>query len=214
MMWPFSVWSKPKGRKNTEAVTGMLLLLFMVEHLGGNLLLLLPDAAPYRWYTINIGASAIVRVFEVLLFVLFVVHIGLGLRMRVYYMRLKRSSKYLRTPSNLTSRFVGTTGAAILIFLVVHLTQFFLPNRVNPIEGYDPYTHVHQTFQHVWYVVFYVVCMAMLGFHLVHGIRSAVVSFKRLPPPLIKRVRSFASLVAGLVSAGLAYIAIHIYLFG
>lgn len=213
MIWPFSIWSKPVGRKNTEAITGMVLLLFMVEHLAGNLLLLSSDPGPYRWYTSTMGHSIVVRVLEVALFALFAVHIGLGLKMRLHFMRMKRTNKFYRPPTNVTTRFVGTTGAAILLFLVIHLWRFFVPNRIVASPTYDLYTDVHAAFSNAWYTGFYVVSMAMLGFHLVHGIRSAVVSFKRLPPPLIKRIRSLASWIAGLVSAGLAYIAVHICMF-
>ena len=76
------------GRKNTEALTGTLLLAFMVEHFLANLMLLIDDPAPYQWYTETLGRALVVRGLEVALFGLFLVHIGIGLHMRLQHRRL------------------------------------------------------------------------------------------------------------------------------
>ncbi len=202
------------GRKNTEAVTGMLLLLFCVEHLAGNLLLLWPDPAPYHCYTESLGRSIIVRILEVALFALFVVHIGLGLRMRLHQRELRRKNPRIPKPKDLATRTIGLTGTVILIFLAVHLVRFFVPNRVVREGAFDLYAEAHLAFASAWYTTFYAVSMAALGFHLRHGIKSAIVSFKRVPAGLIPRLRTIGGWVAIVVPFGLAYIALHIYVFG
>ncbi len=52
-----ALFTTPFGRKNLEASTGALLLLFMVEHLLANVMLLWNDSAPYRWYTETLGRA-------------------------------------------------------------------------------------------------------------------------------------------------------------
>lgn len=200
----------PVGRKNTEAITGLLLLLFCVEHLAANTMLLLDDPSPYRWYTAVMGRSLIVRGMEVALAVLFVVHIGLGLTMRLHQRRMRRKNPRIPKARSWSTRTVGMTGVVILIFLVVHLQRFAMPNRVLGEMHFDLYSQAHLAFSNPWYTSFYVFSMAALGFHLHHGVRSAVVSFKRIPPAFIPRVRSLAVWTAMIVTVGLAYIAIHI----
>ncbi len=198
------------GRKNTEAVTGMLLLLFCVEHLAGNLLLLWPDPAPYHWYTESLGRSIIVRILEVGLFALFIVHIGLGWRMRLHQREIRKKNPRLPRPKDLATRSIGLTGIVILVFLVVHLVRFFVPNRLVREGAFDLYAEAHAAFGSVWYTLFYVLAMAALAFHLRHGIRSAIVSFRRVPPHVIPRLRAIGGWVAVIVPIGLAYIAVHI----
>lgn len=205
-------FSTTTGRKNIEAVTGALLLLFCVEHLAANLLLLLNDPAPYRWYTESMGRSSLIRLMEVGLFGLFIVHIGLGWRMRLRQREIRKMSPRLPKVKNFATRTVGLTGVVILIFLVVHLVRFFLPNKVVRPEVFDLYNEAHQAFSSFWYTLFYVFAMAALAFHLRHGIASAIVSFRRIPPMLIPRIRVVGGWLAIIVPAGLAYIAIHIYL--
>ena len=68
-----------RSRKMIEASTGMLLLVFCVEHVLGNSMLLLSDPEPYRWYTETMGRALLIRIAEVVLFGLFAVHISTGL---------------------------------------------------------------------------------------------------------------------------------------
>ncbi|MBP6510844.1 MAG: hypothetical protein KA339_09815 [Candidatus Kapabacteria bacterium] len=202
----------PMGRKNTEAVTGTLLLLFCVEHLAANLFLLWPDPAPYQWYTESLGRSLLIRIMEVGLFALFIVHIGLGMKMRLHQRRVRMMNPRIPKVTNFASRTVGYTGIVILIFLVIHLARFFVPNRITRPTTFDLYEQAHIAFANIWYMLFYVVSMAALGFHLRHGIKSAIFSFKRLPPSSIPQLRRVGGWLAIIIPAGLAYIAVHIFI--
>jgi succinate dehydrogenase / fumarate reductase, cytochrome b subunit len=201
-----------RSRKMIEASTGMLLLVFCVEHVLGNSMLLLSDPEPYRWYTETMGRALLIRIAEVVLFGLFAVHISMGLYMRWQHMRFTRSHPEKRPKQTLSTRLVGWTGAAILIFLVIHLDRFFIPNRfaANGAAA-DLYTMAHETFASPWYTLFYVVCMVALASHLHHGIRSAFFSFRFIPPHMVPRVRNSVSRVGLVTPLALAYIAVHIY---
>lgn len=199
------------GRKNLEALSGTMLLAFMVEHLLANLMLLWPEAAPYQWYTNTLGRSILVRGLEVALFALFIVHIGIGLHMRVQHRRLLARHPEAPRPKAVSTRFVGWTGLIILVFLVIHLWRFFVPNRIQQIEGFDLYQQAHLAFADPWYTLIYVLSMVALASHLRHGIRSALFSFRFIPKPMLPRVRSVLSWIGFASSLGLAYIAAHLY---
>lgn len=200
------------GRKNTEALTGALLLLFLVEHLVANSLLLCSNPSPYRWYVSTMGHSLIVRVAEVALFILFLLHIGLGLVMRYHYRKMIYKNPRAKKPKSTATRFVGLTGLLILVFLVVHLQRFFWPNRILSQVDFDLYTQAHLAFSNVWYTLFYTVSMAALALHLKHGIRSAMFSAKFIPASAVPRIRTIGSWVGMIVPLGLAYLAAHMYL--
>jgi succinate dehydrogenase / fumarate reductase cytochrome b subunit len=210
-MNPRSWFTSAVGRKNAEATTGTLLLLFLIEHMVGNLLLLLSSPEPYQWYTTTLGHSIIVRVLEVALFALFVGHIVIGYIIRRHHRRIMHQKSHLREPKSLFTRYVSYTGLAILIFMLVHLWRFFVPNRITMVDSIDLYAEANAAFSNVWYTLFYVASMAMLSFHLVHGIRNAVVSFKRIPKHWIPQLRRASVWIAVIVPAILAYTVVHVY---
>lgn len=206
-----SLFTTPFGRKNLEASTGALLLLFMVEHLLANVMLLWNDPAPYRWYTETLGRAIVVRGMEIGLFLLFAVHIGVGLLMRMYHRKLQRKHPNLPKPKSLSTRLVGWTGTAILLFLVIHLWRFFWPNRVIGVADFDLYAEARAAFSSFWYTAFYVICMVALASHLQHGIKSALFNFKFIPPKRVPLARKIGAIVGVTTSLGLAYIAMHLY---
>lgn len=206
-----SLFTTPFGRKNLEASTGAVLLLFMVEHLLANVMLLWNDPAPYRWYTETLGRAIVVRGMEIGLFLLFAVHIGIGLIMRLYHRKLQRKHPNLPKPKSMSTRLVGWTGTAILLFLVIHLWRFFWPNRVLGLTDFNLYAEARAAFSSVWYTLFYVGCMVALASHLQHGIKSALFNFKFIPPKRVPLARKIGAAVGVGTSLGLAYIAIHLY---
>jgi len=202
-----------RGRKMVEAVTGMLLLAFCVEHVLGNSLLLLSDPAPYRWFTETMGHALVIRIAEVALFALFALHIGLGLYMRRQHYRFVKQHPTKRPHQSMSTRLVGWTGIVILIFLVVHLDRFFIPNRFASEGSHaDLYAMAHSAFSSPWYTALYVVCMMALASHLHHGIQSAFFSFRFIPARLVPRVRTTVARVGLITPLALAYIAVHIYI--
>lgn len=205
-------FTTPYGRKNLEAITGSALLLFLVEHFGGNLLLLCTNPSLYQWYTNTLGHSILVRGLEAILFATFAIHIGIGLMMRIQYRKMMSKNPRAKRPKDITSRFVGITGIIILVFLVIHLWHFFIPNRVLVEKDLDLYHQASTAFASVWYTLFYVICMVALAMHLKHGIRSALFSFKFIKPSIVPRVRTVLMYVGMATPCGLAYIAVHLYI--
>jgi succinate dehydrogenase/fumarate reductase cytochrome b subunit (b558 family) len=205
-------FTTPFGRKNLEAVTGLLLLGFTVEHLLGNSLLLLDDPTPYTRYTTSLGHSLIVRVLEVALFLLFASHIGVGLYMRWHHRHIMASRpRAAKLHEPLATRMVSWTGIAIMLFMVIHLWRFFVPNRITAAPGYDLYADAYAAFASLWYVLFYAVIMGLLSFHLVPGIKSAVVNFKRIPRSVVPTLRHISVYIAWIVPILLAMIPVIIY---
>ena len=80
-----------------------------------------------------------------------------------------------------TSRNMGVLGTFVLIFIVVHLKSFWYEMKFGniPMVEYDSGTMknlfliVNEAFAQPWYVLFYVVSMLVLAFHLSHGFKSA-----------------------------------------
>jgi succinate dehydrogenase / fumarate reductase cytochrome b subunit len=70
---------------------------------------------------------------------------------------------------NLSSSSMAITGSFTLIFIIFHLITFKYGERVDG----SLYKLVETTFQQTGYMVWYVVAMIILGFHLFHAFQSA-----------------------------------------
>lgn len=164
------------GRKAVMACTGLFLVVFLLEHLYGNILLYAGDGgASFNEYSHSLSHSLFIRIVEVILFVSIILHV-----VQAIYLTKQNSDarpvKYavykVNETSNWFSRNMGITGSVIFVFLVIHLRTFFFPYRVTGgIE--DLAGSVQDAFSSTWYSAFYFIAMLILGFHLNHGFQSA-----------------------------------------
>lgn len=218
------------GRKILTGVTGILLTLFLVAHLAGNLSLLagdggeafniyakiLHDLGPLLWFA------------EIILIILFVTHAYIGISI---YLRKKKARpedyKYYKSqggPSkqNLASRTMIYTGSILLIFLVLHILHFkyqvFSPETYvtayNGTEMVDLARHVEVAFLNEWIVLAYTFVMVLVGFHLKHGVWSAFISLGAGNPKKTALLYTFGTIVAIALAVGFLFIPIYIYLSG
>jgi succinate dehydrogenase / fumarate reductase, cytochrome b subunit len=164
------------GRKLVMALTGLFLLLFLLEHLYGNLLLYKMDGGvAFNEYSEFMAGNLLIRIIEIVLFAGIIIHV-IDALVLTYDNRKARAVGYaVNHPSkNSTwfSRNMGLTGTVILFFLVIHLRTFFFPHRFGTPETSLAYD-VAYAFQSNWYAALYLVSMVLLGAHLNHGFQSA-----------------------------------------
>jgi len=207
------------GRKLVMALTGIFLLLFLFEHLYGNLLLYKIDQGrAFNEYGEFLVGNIVIRTIEYVLFAGFIIHIIDGLFL-TYQNRKARPVRYAinhkSQNSSWFSRNMGFTGSIIFIFLVIHLRTFFIPARFFEHETSMAYD-VAAAFQSEIYSAFYIIAMVLLGAHLNHGFQSSMttlgLSNKKYSPGL----RSLGTVIALLFMIGFASFPIFFYfdLFG
>jgi len=169
------------------ALTGIFLILFLVVHAGVNALVWANDGGEMFNRAANfLGANVIPRILEVGLFLFFILHIVQGYVLEAEN-RTRRSIGYAIDYGNRGSRWysrsMGLLGTLILLFLIIHLVDFWIPSRFGTMpeatinEGTK---HVHNLFvlmqvrfQELWVVIIYVLGCISLAYHLLHGFYSA-----------------------------------------
>ena len=174
-------------RKSIIAGTGLFLCLFLVVHLSANCMLLLPEdsaRAMYNSYSTLLRESPLVQIVAYVLYLSIIFHIVYALIVTVKNRRAKPTKYALnrsRENSSWASQNMGLIGVFILIFIVVHLANFWARIKlglgegvgVDPAGNKDVYAVTYSLFQNIYYVVFYALLMIPLGFHLHHGLKSA-----------------------------------------
>jgi succinate dehydrogenase / fumarate reductase, cytochrome b subunit len=187
-VWPANpvavVWGTMVGKKVVMAVTGMVLVGFVIAHMLGNLKMFLGPATidAYAVFLRTMGEpllpySLLLWVVRILLVTCVTLHITAAVQ-------LTRMSRAARPQAYDTKASIATTYAArtmrwsgvILVLFVVyhllHLTGGVVGFRPGEFRELSVYHNVVAGFS-VWYVsLFYIVAMACLCLHLDHGIWS------------------------------------------
>jgi succinate dehydrogenase / fumarate reductase cytochrome b subunit len=171
-------------KKIWMALLGLFLMLFLVIHLGINLCLLRSDGG--QWFTAAahfMGTNYVVKVLEIVLFGGFLLHMlfAIILQVRNWLSRPVRYAVLNKTTTPFLSKYMIYTGAIVLIFLVIHLMDFYfiklgLARSPVPLgEGGEPdfYATAILLFGRPVYSLFYIVIMVVLGFHLYHAFQAA-----------------------------------------
>jgi len=169
------------GRKLTMGATGLFLVLFLIVHVGLNLCVFANDGGDmFNRAAHFMGGNWIPRVLEIGLFFFLIVHIVQGLILEMSN-RAKRATGYKKSYGNRGSKWYSRSmallGILILIFLILHISNFWLPNRVHQGfllgEEINLYDRMKITFTVGWIVIVYLIGLIALAYHLMHGFQSA-----------------------------------------
>jgi succinate dehydrogenase cytochrome b subunit len=186
------------------AVTGLILVGFVVGHVSGNLLVFKGPGA------LNAYSAFLKQSLVVLYGVRLVLLLALGLHVWAAYSltRLDHGSRpipYARfepqvaTLAARTMRWGGVLLLGFIVYHLLHLTAGTVHPAFNPT---DVYANVITGFRVTWVAVFYMVAMVALGAHLYHGVWSFFQTMGWNHPRYNTARRRFATALAVLVALG------------
>ena len=200
--------------KYIMGLSGLFLVIFLIAHLSGNLLLFLDDnGQAFNAYAHFMSTNTFTRIAEIILALGFLTHIIMAIVLNIKRLKVRPVSYKINKGSensSFMSRNMGITGSVILIFLVIHLKNFFVESRIYGEK--DLYSLVRAAFQDSLYVSIYLVSLVVLALHLAHGFQSAFQSWginNRYYNPLIKKAGYTFSVV---VPLGFAAMPLYFYL--
>jgi succinate dehydrogenase / fumarate reductase, cytochrome b subunit len=205
------------GQKMLMGATGLLLLAFLVAHLIGNVLVFVGPAT-FNEYSHKLISNPLVYVAEIGLVVLFAAHFVSGFlvtrdnaRARPVGYAMKRRAGGASHKS-VASTTMFLSGLLILAFVPLHLWTFkYGPHYATSDDPAvrDLYRLVIEIFSRPLEVIWYVLAMVVIGFHLWHafgsGLESLGVSYRR-------SLRWFGQGLAVVLTAGFVIIPIAVYL--
>lgn len=191
------------------ACSGLLLVGFLLSHVGGNALLLAQDdGASYDEYAQRLrDLGPLLWVARIGLTTLFVVHISLGIYLAVQNRRA-RGSRYQRPTQwnqrTLSSGSMLLTGLAVFFFLLAHLSHFSFDSRFAE-EGAS---FVRQVLARGSSVLLYSAGTVFLWVHLWHALPSALQSLGLSHPRWSVLTRTLGRGLASLI--GLLFLVITV----
>lgn len=213
-------------RKTLIALTGLFLCVFLVVHLSANAILLLPNdlaSELYNSYSHTLRENPLITVVAYLLYISIIVHAVVALLITIKNNRAK-PTKYVvnhsQQNSSWYSRNMGILGTLILIFIVIHLANFWARIKLGIGEevlidanGYkDVFSVTYELFQNIWFVMFYSILSVPLAFHLYHGLKSGFKTLGFYHKKGLKVLAKVSLVYAVVMGVGFGIIPIIVYL--
>lgn len=192
------------------AVTGFMLVGFLIAHLAGNLSLFVDkDGTAFTAYADGLHETLgpLLYVAEVGLLLLFVVHIRIAIALTLAN-RAARPSGYRHQPvhdsSTPASRNMFISGSVVMAFIVVHLINFRFAEGLAVPDGASLHTKVVTLLTNPLWAAIYVLGALAIGVHVSHGFRSAFQSLGVSHPRANKLAARVGWAIAALVAIGFA----------
>ncbi|AAZ56486.1 succinate dehydrogenase subunit C [Thermobifida fusca YX] len=204
--------------KAAMAITGAILVLFLIAHMYGNLMIFGGQEAfdEYSHHLRVLGApmlptNGFLWIMRVVLLASVLIHMyaaftlwnrarqaTAGKGSRRYHSKKNRTGVQ-RTYASFTMRWGGVVIALFVLYHLLHLTT----NHIAPGGASDsPYERVVNGFQIWWVVLTYFISMLAVGFHLRHGLWSAVQTLGKNKARRQRAINAVATAVAVAITVG------------
>ena len=202
------------GKKLIMGITGLFLISFLMVHVSVNSLLFLHDNGDsFNTAAHFMSHNILIRIMEIVLFAGLIAHTVQGLILTKQN-NSKRPTKYAVSAGNATSKWysrsMGILGSLLLMFLVIHLSHFWVETKINLYAKNDAptnsYEEVKEPFSQLWVVIVYVLGVISLGWHLLHGFSSAFQTLglnHKKYTPIIKMLGVAFSVIVPLIFAAM-----------
>ena len=212
------------GTKILVGTTGLLLIVYLIIHIVGNLVYLLGPTA-FNTYANTLASLPIVVPIEIGLLFTFLLHVYKAVTNWVANRRARPAGYYRRKwggrPSRKTiaSSTMILSGIILLIFIPVHVAQMKYGVGYNPThqpEGafHDLYAIETAVFANPFNVAFYCLCMIIVGSHLYHGVHSAFQSLGADHPKYTRWILLGGKVFAFALGFGFFIIPLYSYFYG
>ncbi len=187
MQWIIKYLTSSIGKKQIMGASGAALALFILGHMIGNLQLINLDQsvaqAHYNAYTqLLTGMKPIIYFVELGLVALFIIHVGLAIRLKIENRKARGPEAYEVNARKGHKTFASFTmiwsGIFILGFAIQHLmvlkfgVHYLYENEKGEIIR-DMWLTTIDMFASPFWTAFYLISMFVIGMHLFHAISSA-----------------------------------------
>lgn len=218
------------GQKLLMSVTGLFLIVFLAVHLTANLFLLAGSDA-FNVASHFMGTNPLIQLMQPALALGFIVHIIYASILTLQNMKA-RPQKYSmvnqKESSSWASRNMYILGGMVLIFLVIHILNFFWKIKVSgspllaevEVHGVhmeNAYALVSGLFTNaefgIFYSLLYIVGAIFLGLHLHHAFWSAFQTIGWSNIVWRKRLEVIGDIYAVIIAAGFSIIPLYFLIF-
>ena len=213
-------FSSTIGKKYLMGISGLVWAGFVFVHMLGNLTILI-SADLYNAYGHAIVSNKpLLYAAEVALVGALILHVYLAINLSYTNRKAKGHQPQAKTNgekgTSVASQSMAIHGTLLLVFIITHLLTFKFGaeyiTTVNGVQMRDLARLMVEVFTQPLAVVWYIVCLLLLGTHLSHGFGSVFQSFGLLHPAYQNTIKMASWTYAIVVTLGFLSNPIYIYL--
>jgi succinate dehydrogenase / fumarate reductase cytochrome b subunit len=206
-----TLWHSTIGKKAVMATTGLLMLLFLVAHMAGNLKVFFgpTDFNAYAGWLRTIGEPVLhtswyLWIQRVVLVAALVLHVtsAYQLSRRDRQARPVRYRHRQRARASFATSTMRYGGIILGLFVVWHILDLTTLTTNPRGEAGHPYQNVVADFRVWWVDVVYIVAMLALCLHVYHGFWSAAQTLGANSAVRNRAFKAVATVLALVITAG------------
>src|SRR5579864_1764119 len=217
-----AIWTSVIGKKVVMAVTGAVLILFVIAHMAGNLKIFSgpEEINAYSRFLREVGwpelgYGQLLWLVRIVLLVCVFLHITAAVQLTRMNWRARplgyENRKDVETTwSAVTMRWGGLLLAIFIVFHLLHFTGGLVGFQPGQFEHLMVYQNVLAGFSSVPIALFYIVAMFALCLHLDHGIWSMLQTLGWVNVDNTKAIRATSRIVAVIIFAGFVSVPISV----
>jgi succinate dehydrogenase / fumarate reductase, cytochrome b subunit len=187
-------WQSSVGKKAVMAVTGLILVAYLLTHVLANLLVFSGPERINRYAQLLHSSGAALWGARLILLAALILHIIAATQLAIRS-RAARPEPYAGGRDTQVSTFAARTirwgGALILLFLIYHILHFTTGTAHPDFVELNPHHNVSTGFRNPLVAAVYLLAMVAVGLHLYHGVWSSGRSLglsQPSPRPLHRRI--------------------------
>jgi succinate dehydrogenase / fumarate reductase cytochrome b subunit len=213
MGWFSNFSSSSIGRKFIMGLTGLFLVTFIAVHLLVNSFSLV-SADLFNAGSHFMATNVLIQVMQYVLALGFIIHIAMGIVLTLKNNAARPVKYAMNKPgenSTFSSRSMIYSGVLVLLFLFLHLKDFFVPIKFEHGTYGTDYDLLVTVFSNPMFVGIYVVAFILLAIHLYHGFQSSFQSIGVNHPKYTPTIKFLGVLYCVIVGLGFSVIALFHY---
>ena len=207
------------GKKLQVAISGILLVVFLLFHLFNNLVLFAGEESFNNMVGFLESIKPIIRIMEFGLLSILLMHTVNAIKL-TFANKALRHTPYNQTSSDsssLNSRTMAISGTIILIFIFIHLGFIWLTYQTHNFYIDETYYDVLLRSEigylnHTPTACFYIISIFLIGFHLKHGYNSSLKTLGLLNSGMSNVLYSIGFVFWGIIPAAFIIIVLSIQL--
>jgi succinate dehydrogenase / fumarate reductase cytochrome b subunit len=217
-----ALWSGVIGKKVVMAVTGAVLILFVIMHMVGNLKIFSgpEEINAYSRFLREVGwpelgYGQLLWIVRSVLFICAILHITAATQLTIINRQARpvgyESRKNVETTwGAVTMRWGGVLLAVFIVFHLFHFTGGVVGFQAGQFEHLMVYQNVVAGFSNVPIAIFYIIAMGALCLHLDHGIWSMLQTLGWVNLDNTNSLRIVSRIVALVIFAGFISVPISV----
>jgi succinate dehydrogenase cytochrome b subunit len=217
-----ALWNSIVGKKVVMAVTGAVLILFVIMHMIGNLKIFSgpEEINAYSRFLREVGwpelgYGQLLWMVRTVLFLCAVLHITAAVQLTRMNWQARptgyESRKNVETSwGAVTMRWGGLLLAVFIVFHLFHFTGGMVGFEPGQFEHLAVYQNVVAGFSNVPIALFYIIAMAALCLHLDHGVWSMLQTLGWVTQGNTKTLKTVSRIVALIIFAGFISVPISV----